>query len=568
MLQEFFKKIIEHKIITGIVVIVLIGTGFLVYKKVASNDGATRYIVSTVEKGTITSSVSGSGQVSALNQIDLKAKASGEVIYARKVDGVEVGKGTLLVQIDSDDAQKSIRDAESSLVSAQLSLEKLKGPEGLAVPKNRQAAMDDLAKDYEDGFNTVSNVFLELPSIMTGLQSMVFGTNFSPSQWNIDYYANAAATYNERASYQYRDDVYEKYTAAKRAYDQNFEDYKSANRYSGTGVVEDLIEQTYGTDRLIAEAIKSMNNLIQFYQDELTDHNMTPQTLASTHLSSLSGYTSKTNSHLLSLLNIQKTIENDKDAIDNADLDIQSQELAVQQKEDALADAKEKLENYLVYAPFAGVATEINVKKGDTVSSGSAIATFMTKQKIAEISLNEIDIANIKVGQKVNLTFDAIEDLNITGEVGEIDAIGTVSQGVVTYNVKIVFDTQDDRVKPGMSVSAVVITDARQDVLLVSNSAVKSTNGTSYVEVVDALSLPKETSLTGTAGVILKNPPRQQQVTVGLSNDTDTEITEGLKEGDLVVSRTVSSSSVNSTQTQQGTSNNRTGGTGGMMMFR
>ena len=166
------------------------------------------------------------------------------------------------------------------------------------------------------------------------------------------------------------------------------------------------------------------------------------------------------------------------------------------------------------------------------------------------------------------LTFDAIEDLNITGEVGEIDAIGTVSQGVVTYNVKIVFDTQDDRVKPGMSVSAVVITDARQDVLLVSNSAVKSTNGTSYVEVVDALSLPKETSLTGTAGVILKNPPRQQQVTVGLSNDTDTEITEGLKEGDLVVSRTVSSSSVNSTQTQQGTSNNRTGGTGGMMMFR
>ncbi len=564
MLQKLFKKIAQHKVITGIVVLALIGIGIFSYKKLASNDNATRYIIAMVEKGTISSSVSGSGQVSAQNQVDLKAKASGEVIYARKVDGVEVGKGTLLVQIDSDDAQKSIRDAESNLENAKLSLEKLKGPEGLEVPKNKQAAIDDLAKDYEDGFNTVSNVFLELPSIMTGLQSMVFGTNLSPSQWNIDYYANAAATYNEKASYQYKEDAYEKYTAARKAYDQNFEDYKATNRYSGTGVIEDLIEQTYNTDKLIAEAVKSMNNLIQFYQDELTDHNMTPQTLASTHLSTLSGYTSKTNSHLLSLLNIQKTIENDKDAIDNADLDIESQELAVQQKEDALADAKEKLENYLVYAPFAGVATEINVKKGDTVSSGSAIATFMTKQKIAEISLNEVDIANIKVGQKVNLTFDAIDGLNITGEVAEMDAIGTVSQGVVSYTVKIVFDTQDDRVKPGMSVSAVIITDTKQDVLLVSSSAVKSTNGISYVEVVDASSLPKETKSANTVGIVLKTLPKQQQVTVGLSDDTNTEITEGLKEGDIIVSRTVSSSSA---KTQQSTTNN-TGAGGGMMMFR
>ncbi|MFA4998661.1 MAG: efflux RND transporter periplasmic adaptor subunit [Candidatus Paceibacterota bacterium] len=563
MLHKFFKKIVQHKVIAGIVILSLIGIGIFSYKKLSNNSGATRYIVATVEKGTITSSVSGSGQVSALNQIDLKAKASGEIIYARKVDGVEISKGTLLAQIDSDDAQKSIRDAESSLENAKLALEKLKGPEGLAVPKNKQAAMDDLAKDYEDGFNTVSNVFLELPSIMTGLQSMVFGYNLSPSQWNIDYYANAAATYNEKASFQYRDDAYEKYVAAKKAYDQNFEDYKSTNRYSGTGAIEDLISQTYDTDRLIAEAIKSMNNLIQFYQDELTDHNMTPQTLASTHLSALSGYTSKTNSHLLNLLNIQKTIEDDKDAIENADLDIESQELAVQQKEDALADAKEKLENYFVYAPFTGVATEISVKKGDTVSSGSSIATFMTKQKIAEISLNEVDIAKIKVNQKVNLTFDAIEDLNITGEVGEIDAIGTVSQGVVTYTVKIVFDTQDDRVKPGMSVSAVIITDTRQDVLLVSSSAIKSTNGTSYVEVVDASSLPKETKSVSAVGIVLKTLPKQQQVTVGLSDDTNTEIIEGLKEGDIVVSRTVSSS----TKTQQSTSNN-VGGGGEMMMLR
>ena len=103
---------------------------------------------------------------------------------------------------------------------------------------------------------------------------------------------------------------------------------------------------------------------------------------------------------------------------------------------------------------------------------------LITKQKIAEISLNEVDAAKVKVGQKVTLTFDAIDGLSITGEVSEIDALGTVSQGVVTYGVKIAFDTQDERVKSGMSVSAAIITDVKQNVLLVPNAAVKSNERT------------------------------------------------------------------------------------------
>ena len=67
----------------------------------------------------------------------------------------------------------------------------------------------------------------------------------------------------------------------------------------------------------------------------------------------------------------------------------------------------------------------------------------------------------------------------MSGVVTEIDPIGAISQGVVTYDIKINFDVVDERVKPSMSVSAAIITDTKQNVLVVPNSAVKSKNGSS-----------------------------------------------------------------------------------------
>jgi HlyD family secretion protein len=68
------------------------------------------------------------------------------------------------------------------------------------------------------------------------------------------------------------------------------------------------------------------------------------------------------------------------------------------------------------------------------------------------------------MGQKVTMTFDAIPDLTMTGTVAEIDTLGTVTQGVVSYTVKIAFDTDNTDVKPGMTVSAMIITNTKIDV--------------------------------------------------------------------------------------------------------
>jgi len=219
-------------------------------------------------------------------------------------------------------------------------------------------------------------------------------------------------------------------------------------------------------------------------------------------------------------------------------LDIQSSELTVRQRENALRDAKEKLADYFVRAPFAGIIANLDVEKGEGVSSATVIGTLVTKQKIAEVSMNEIDVAKVKVGQKSTLTFDAIPDLIVNGQVAEMDTIGTVSQGVVTYNIKIGLDAQDERVKPGMSASAEIVTDTKPDVLLVPNSAVKSPNDNHYVEIVDAID-PQIALTANVSAAALQSPPRRQQVEVGISNDEVIEIIGGLKEGDIVVIRTV-----------------------------
>jgi HlyD family secretion protein len=216
-------------------------------------------------------------------------------------------------------------------------------------------------------------------------------------------------------------------------------------------------------------------------------------------------------------------------------LDIKSAQLTVTQRQNALRDAYEELAEYTVCAPIAGVIASVAVQTGGTAGSGSAVATLVTKQKIAEVALNEIDITSVKTGQKVNLTFDAVDGLTITGSVAEVDQLGTSSQGVVSYTVKIGFDTDDERIKANMSVTAAIITEARQDVLLAPNSAVKTQGEAKYVQTLNG------------AG-----DPENKSVEVGLSNDTMTEIISGLNVGDEIITQTINPANTSSTS-QSGT---------------
>lgn len=575
-MKTIFEKIRiyskAHKKMTVVLCLIFILSGYYGFKKATDTSGETRYVMAAVTKGTLISSISGSGQVSSTNQVEIKPKVSGDVVSINVKSGQSVKAGALIATLDATDARKAVRDAEVNLETAKLTYEKLVAPNDalselqwqntLAKAKeSKQTSEENLKKAYDDGFNDVSNAFLELPTIMTGLDDLLYGMDTSlggsVGQQNIDYYASYAKM-NEAVSGkadQYKQEVNTAYADARASYDKAFLAYKIASRSSSTDTIESLITQTYETTKKVADTVKSANNLIQLYKDQSTTRNITPKALADTHLSILSSYTSKTNSHLTNLLSSTNSITSNKTSISNAtrtiaenelsfqkfqagadSLDIRNSKINITQKENALADAQTTLSNYYLRAPFDGTVAKISAEKGDSVSGGTSVATIITPQQIATLSLNEVDVAKVKVGQKATLTFDAVEDLTITGEVAEVDTIGTVTQGVATYAVKITFDTQDERIKPGMTVSATIVIDVKTDTLMIANSAIKTSSdgATSYVEMFSTT----PSGATDTAGILSSIPPAQKTITIGISNDTETEILSGIKEGDLVVTRT------------------------------
>lgn len=552
------KNIFRHKVIIGLVIIFLVGTGYFGYKKLNGNKNTVSYVLATVEKGTIIASVSGSGQVSNTNKVDIKSKASGDVLSVAVADGQKIKEGTLLVKIDDSDAQNTIKNAQISYNQAKLDLQKMQGITNDlgSIQGIKDKALASLEKSYEDGFNDVSNSFLDLPNIMSGLNNLLFSNDINPNQWNIDYYSDAARKYDEKAL-DYRNDAFNKYQNARALYDKNFEDYKSINRSSDKALIESLINKTYETVKSISDAIKSENNLIQFYQDTLTARNFKPLAISNTHLSTLNTYTGKTNNFLSTLLSDKNTIQSNQESLAQTEYTIADQEIKIAQAEETLNNAKKNLEDYTIYAPFSGTITTVNIEKGNSVSSGTTIATLISDKQIGEITLNEVDAAKVKFGQKATISFDALPGFTISGEVTDIDTVGTVSQGVVSYGVKIAFDNTSDSVKSGMSITADIITDVKQDILVLPNSAVKSQGNSRYVELVENPTETKKQSSGNTSAVVLTKTPKIQTVETGLSNDTSTEIISGLKEGDIVVTSTISSNSSSNPSTTGSSSQNQ-----------
>lgn len=593
IIQAVKAYAIAHKVLSTIIVIVVVAGGYFGIKTLTSGSAPTKYVLAAAQKGTLITSVSGSGQVAASDQLDIKPQVSGTVTNVAVGVGQQVKEGDLLFQIDSTDALKAVRDAQANLQASQISLEKLKEPATqlsliqaqnslIQAQQSQQTAQDALTKSYDDAFNTISNTFLDLPGVVSGLNDILNGTEVLKGQANA--YAYSDMIINQRPDiYTFRDEVLASYQTALSAYNQNLQDYKNANRSSATSTIDTLLTETYNTTKLVSGAVKDTQNFLDIVDNTLTNYtNLKVPAILSTHESNIQTYTGTTNTDLGNLLNIQNTIQSDENAITNAGLsvsaqsaalaqlkagadplDLQSQELDVQQKQNALSDAQQNLSYYSVRAPFDGVVAQVDVIKGDSASSGTAAVTLITSQKIAQVALNEIDVAKVQVGQKATLTFDALPDLTVAGQVAEIDTIGTVSQGVVSYNVQISFDTQDARVKPSMSVTANIVTGVDDNVLLVPNSAVKTQGNNSYVEV---LNLPGGASAANlsTQGVTSATLPQMQPVQVGNSNDTMTEITSGLNEGDLVVTRTITSGATTAASTS---STQRTGGGGGGIFF-
>ncbi|MDO8657134.1 MAG: efflux RND transporter periplasmic adaptor subunit [Candidatus Levybacteria bacterium] len=192
-----------------------------------------------------------------------------------------------------------------------------------------------------------------------------------------------------------------------------------------------------------------------------------------------------------------------------------------------------------ITAPYSGVVSGLTLtpglsitgssgtsasgSNGTNINASSTLGTIILEQgKLqANVNLTEIDVVSVKTGQKVTLTLDAFPDKTFTGVVSAVNTGGIVSSSVTTYPATITFDTAVNNIYPNMSVNAKIIISIKNDAILVPSGAVQIASGESLVRVLKN-------------GQVSSVP-----VEVGSSNDTQTEIISGIKEGDTVVSGVV-----------------------------
>jgi HlyD family secretion protein len=206
-----------------------------------------------------------------------------------------------------------------------------------------------------------------------------------------------------------------------------------------------------------------------------------------------------------------------KNPYTKADLDQATASVHLAQSQ--LALARFNVDQATLHAPFDGIVASVNASLGEDTggAGGSPIVTVVDPNNLRlDASVDETDISRVKVGEDVNVTFDALAGQAFTGKVISIAPNAVVQAGVASYTVQISL-TNAAGVRPGMTGNADIIFAHHDGALLVPNRAVRTSGIQKVVSVFDG------------SKVVTK------VVTTGVSDDKNTEILSGLQVGDQVV---------------------------------
>ena len=194
----------------------------------------------------------------------------------------------------------------------------------------------------------------------------------------------------------------------------------------------------------------------------------------------------------------------------------------------------------IIYAPISGTVTGLSLQPETVLTAQSNSSGNATSQKIASIktnaaaqlsvNLSEVNVTKIKIGNKATITLDALPDKTYTGKVISIDTIGAISSGVTNYPAIIGLDSEVPEILPNMSVTATIITNVLNDVIMVPTSSIQTINGQSIIKIMKN-------------GKVSETP-----VETGESNSTQTVIISGINATDEVITNAVNSSTAKTTQ--------------------
>jgi multidrug efflux pump subunit AcrA (membrane-fusion protein) len=594
ILVKWKQYVRTHKIISGLIVVVLLGGGYYWYSVANTAPTVTKYVVENATEGSVVASVSGTGQVQAGTTIGVTAKVSEEVTSIPVTVGDHVAAGQLLLRLDPTNEQRAVASAQLSLQSAQLAVEQLSQVTTSTLLSDQNAVRQDqaglvtasttLVQDYSTGFNGLGGVFVNLQTVMAGLQDFVTGNDINKTQNDPDAYVGLMPDYLQTGVTPYKNQIQGAYTAAAAAYQQNLTDYHAASLTSSQQSLDALFTETENTANTVGAAVKASKDFLTYVVNSYPASSSTKPlpSITTTLQNNFNTYTDTISSAASTVQGTITGITGDRNSITNAQSSfVQAQEnlseltsgptdtqslsaqINLQSAQNSLTTAQQNLGYTSVRAPIGGVVSAISAIVGET--PGSSAVTIVGDGEVAQVTLNEIDAAKVSTGDPATLTFDAISGLSLAGTVVEVDPVGTVSQGVVSYGVQIGFSQPADTsssllVKPGMSVTANIVTQADQNVIAVPNAAVVTSGGSSYI-LEPATPVSAAELASSASGGILIPTTKDVPVVTGLTNDTMTEIASGVKAGDQIIIQTIKSTAATKTATAS------TGGTSALQLL-
>ena len=506
--SAFAKK--NGKWLVPVVVAAAAGAVFLISgggNKAASRD--VTYAETTPIRQDVSNSLSGTGTLNPANTYTVKSLVDGKILTGGFEEGDKVEEGDVLYTIDSSDASTNLEKASIALQQAQRSYDKTV----------------DLQYVRAEVDGTVSSLKVAKGDQVTSGQEVAVIRDSSKMLLNLLFPAADAANFSVGQS-------------ADVMLDGTFETLK------GT------ITAITGTDEL-----STGNLLVRTVTIRVNNAGgLTTAQAATASVNGVSSIASATFAYqaertltaqaggTVSAINVQEG-----DAVSKGDIlieltgddlteSIQSASESLRSAEISMQNQQDNMSNYTITSPISGTIIEKDAKQGDALTSGSTLCVIYDLSYLEMvINVDELQIGALSVGQKVQITADAVADKTYVGTVTRVSMKGSSSGGTTTYPITIRIDNTDG-LRPGMNANAEIVVAEANNALVVPNAAVirggyvlvskKSPSAANAVEDMDA---PE-------GYVYVK-------VETGVSDDSYTEIKSGLQEDDTVAYDTSSVSS-------------------------
>lgn len=486
--------------------------------------------VATVTRGTLVSELSSSGTILPKDTYSITSLVEGDVIAADFEEGAQVTKGQVLYQID-------VSAMESELNSANNSLERANSSYSQAMEDYREAAADYSGNTYKatrSGF--IKQLHIEPGDKVNSNTELAVIYDDKIMEIQVPFLSGEAAMIapgNE--ALMTLTDTEEQLTGVVTAV-SNMDEVLTGGRIVRYVTIEASNPGGLTSDHRAAVLVGQFLCCEEGAFEPATNTVMKASVTGNGSLEVESllvnegdYVTAGTPIFRIKSKDVENILRTFQDSVDTAKDRVES----AQSKVDSTQD---NYEDYTITAPISGQVIIKSVKAGDKVSkgSGTGAATMAVIYDLSEVtfqmSVDELDVRKVKVGQKVHVTADAIEGKTFTGTVTNISLESSQSNGVTNYPVTVTLDEVGDLL-PGMNVDGTIILDQEEDILMIPVDSLMRGNRV-YV---------KDETVTEQQGSVPAGF-RAVEVETGLTNNDYVQIVSGLSEGESVyVSESTSS---------------------------